>query len=234
MGRSTCSHLTRRIIENMKSFIKTYKHFFWTLLLLPLLFWFKYLEATNIPKFIIYSPLDDLIPFIPIFVIPYLLWFFYVAFGLIYTGIHSKKDFYRMLTFMGIAMAFSYTIYAIFPHGQNLRPVITGSDPFSLLIKHIYETDTSTNVCPSLHVINSIATHSALRHSEAFSKIKYGKLASGLMLVFICMSTVLIKQHSIIDVAAGLVTGLVLYMFIYVIPELKERKSYKKDFSPFM
>jgi len=139
-----------------------------------------------------------------------------------------------MLVFMGVAMAFSYTIYAIFPHGQNLRPVITGSDSFSLIIKHIYATDTPTNVCPSLHVINSIATHSALRHSEAFSKIKYGKFVSSILLVSICMSTVLIKQHSIIDVAAGLVTGLALYMFIYVIPELRERKSYKKDFSPFM
>ena len=42
--------------------------------------WFAFLEKTVIiPEYIIHSGLDDLIPFIEIFVIPYLLWFVYVA-----------------------------------------------------------------------------------------------------------------------------------------------------------
>lgn len=215
----------------MRSFIVKHKHFFWLLLLLPLLMWFKYMETTNIPKYIIYSPIDDWIPFVPIFVIPYILWFFYVAFGFIYTGFHSKKDFYRMFIFIGAAMGLSYTIYAIFPNGQNLRPNITGDDPLSILIKYIYETDTSTNVCPSLHVINSIATHAALKHSDSFSKIKFGKGISATLVVLICLSTMFIKQHSVVDVVCGLVIGILFYTLIYVVPEIKEKKSYSKDFS---
>lgn len=209
-------------MKGLRIFLKNNKHFYWVLLLIPVLIWFKILEATIVPKYMIHSPLDEWIPMVPIFVIPYLLWFPYIAFGIIYTGMYSKRDFYRLLFFLIGGMSVAYTIYMIFPNGQGLRPVITGKDPFSFLVKFLYATDTPTNVCPSVHVINSIAVHSALSHSKEFKKIKYGKLASGILILLICMSTVMIKQHSIVDVAVGIVTGGLFNILLYHVLELKK------------
>ena len=167
-------------------------------------------------------PLDDYIPFLTIFVIPYILWFPYIAFGLIYTGLHNKTDFYKLLVFLVGGMSVAYTAYMIFPNAQALRPVITQNDPLSLLVKFIYFTDTPTNVCPSVHVINAIAVDAALRNSKEFGAKKYRKATSSILTVFICLSTVFIKQHSSADVLCGLAVSAVFYTCLYAVPKLKD------------
>ncbi len=202
-------------------FIKEHKHFLWVLLLIPVLIWFKILEITLIPEYNIHSVLDDRIPFLKIFVVPYIVWFFYIAYGIIYTGLHDKKDFYKLLISLGTGMSIAYIIYMIFPNGLSLRPVITENDIFSNLVKFLYATDTPTNVCPSVHVINSMAVNTALVNSKDFSSKKYHKAASTILNILICLSTVFIKQHSIIDVLSGLIVASVLYVCIYYIPSLR-------------
>lgn len=219
-------------MRKLKNFLQEHKQFYLLLLLIPILIWFRYLEISIKPRYIIHSSLDDLIPMLPVFVIPYLLWFPYIAYGLIYTGIHSKRDFYRLLIFLAGGMSLAYIIYMIFPNGERLRPEITGNDPFSLLVKFIYVTDTPTNVCPSVHIINTIAVHSALWYSEAFRKIRFGRKASAILALFICFSTVLIKQHSIIDVACGFVAGGLFYIPLYLLPEFRKRNQYGEEYTP--
>lgn len=203
------------------NFIATHKHYFWLLALLPVFFWFKYLEANLDPEYIIYSPLDDKIPFASVFVVPYVLWFFYVAFAILYTGLYSKHDFFRLIIFLGLGMSFAYTFYMFFPNAQNLRPEITQTDVFSRLVKYIYATDTPTNVFPSVHVINSIAVSAALHHSKAFAKIRFARPVTHILTIIIFMSTVFIKQHSILDVFAGIFVGALLYIPLYLLPNLK-------------
>lgn len=209
----------------INSFIKENKHFFWVLLLVPILIWFKVLETTLTPQYTIHSALDYRIPFLKIFVVPYIIWFFYIAFGIIYTGLHDRKDFYKLLISLGIGMSIAYSIYMIFPNGLSLRPAITGNDVFSILVKIIYATDTPTNVCPSVHVINSMAINIALINSKDFASKKYLKAASTILNILICLSTVFIKQHSVIDVLSGLIVASVLYICIYYIPSLKFVRS---------
>lgn len=209
----------------MFNFIKNNKHYYWVILMLPVLIWFKILEVVLVPEYLIYSPIDDWIPMVPILVIPYILWFPYVAYGIIYTGIYSKNDFFRLLFFLIGGMSVTYIIYMIYPNGQELRPIVAEQDIFSRLVRFIYATDTPTNVCPSVHVINSIAVHSALRHTKAFEKVKFGKQASGMLAILICLSTVMIKQHSIIDVAGGIAISILFYILIYHVFELKQKEK---------
>jgi len=204
--------INRFLIEKM--------HFLWVLALLPLLFWFKYLELTVIPRYITHSVIDDHIPFLKIFVVPYIIWFFYITYGVIFTGLHDKKAFYRLLIHLGAGMGIAYTIYMIFPNGVDLRPIITKNDVFSNLVKYIYATDTSTNVCPSVHVINSMAVTSALLNSKDFGTKRSLTIGAFILNVLICLSTVFIKQHSIIDVVCGLIVSSVLYILIYYLPSL--------------
>lgn len=212
-------------MKHMRSFLSEHKHFYMLLLLIPILIWFKCLEVTLVPQYFIHTALDDRIPFVKEFVVPYLLWFPYIAYGLLYTGMHSRTDYYKLLIFLAGGMSVAYIIYMIFPNAQELRPVITQNDPFSMLVKLIYATDTPTNVCPSVHVINSIAVDCALQHSDTFAAKKFGRTASRIFAIMVCLSTVFIKQHSILDVVWGLVTAAPFYILLYVVPDRKSAET---------
>ena len=210
-------------MKNIRGFLSQNRHFYFTFLLMPLLIWFKFLELTIVPHYVIHTALDDKIPFVKAFVIPYLLWFPYMIYGVIYVGLHSKKDFYKVLIFIGGGMSVAYLSYMFFPNAQDLRPVITSNDPFSLLVQFLYTTDTPTNVCPSIHVINSLAINASLHNSEAFKMKRYGTLASSILTVMICLSTLFIKQHSIVDAACGILVSIVFYMALYQLPKLRKQ-----------
>ena len=70
-------------------------------------------------------------------------------------------------------MSAAYLIYMIFPNAQALRPDITQRDFLSGLVKFVYLTDAPTNVCPSVHAINALATEAALLHSRNFRSVRY-------------------------------------------------------------
>ena len=84
-----------------------------------------------------------------------------------------------------------------------------------MLLNTIYASDTPTNVFPSIHVYNSLAVHIALHRSEWFQKHKAFDIASLILCVSICMSTVLLKQHSITDVIGASILMAVMYTLVY-------------------
>jgi PAP2 superfamily. len=200
---------------------KQYKHFFILAVFIPLQIWFEYLELTVTPKYITSIAFDKSIPFIKEFAIPYILLFPYLAYGILYTGLHSRKAFYNLIIFLAGSMAVCCALYALFPNGQNLRPIVKGNDPFSLLVRFIYATDTPTDVCPSMHVIDAIAVNTALLHTDAFSKRKHLKRISFVIMIFLCLSTVFIKQHAVFDVLCGLIVAVIFYIPLYLLPRLK-------------
>lgn len=200
-----------------------YKHFLTLFGFFIVLAWFDILEKLTVPKYIMYNRLDSFIPFIKEFVLAYCLWYIYLVAGVWYLGVVSKKDFYKVYAFLFSGMSIACIIYMVFPNVQNLRPVITQHDFFSALIKGIYAVDTPTNVCPSIHVINTIGVHSAIINCDKLRE-KHGlKLISLICAVLICISTLFIKQHSIIDVTAGAAVSAALYVIIYQVPKLFNR-----------
>ena len=65
-----------KAIERIKKLIKDYRHAWVLLYGLIYMPWFVYLEGrTDVHYFLIHSPIDDYIPFIEYFIVPYLLWF---------------------------------------------------------------------------------------------------------------------------------------------------------------
>lgn len=202
--------------KKIKAVVNKYRH----MLLLPLFLiqiaWFFYCESvvTN-PKYIMFSPLDNYIPFIKEFVVMYVFWYFYMAIAFIYLGMVSPDDFYKLFIFIFAGMTIAHTVYLIFPNGQNLRPQITGNDIFSMAVKYLYKIDTPTNVAPSVHVINSFAVYIAMANCH---KLK-GKRAIKMLLlactIAISLSTMFIKQHSVVDVFWGVIVSAILYLLIY-------------------
>ena len=201
----------------MNNFIKRYKHALLTLYTPVYLLCFYYLEKTITTYFTpLNSPIDDIIPFIPIFIIPYLLWFVYIAGSAIYFIFVSQRDFMKLMIFIIIGMTAYIIICYIFPNGlKDFRPGnLTADNPINHLIAWLYNTDTSTNVFPSIHVYNSIGVHVAINKTDKI-KSRLIKNASLVLCILICFSTIFLKQHALIDVIGGCAMGRIVYILIY-------------------
>jgi membrane-associated phospholipid phosphatase len=177
--------------------------------------WFLLLEQFREPVIIVHSKIDDLIPFMPVFIVPYLIWFFYIFFTTAWFYLHSREDFWNVCRYMCTGMFLALAIYTILPTGLHLRQAVTGTDIFSRMVAVLYQTDTATNVCPSIHVMNSIAVNAVVQRSDAFKHPRLVKTASYVLAVSICLSTVLLKQHSVIDVFWAIIVEIMLYSLSY-------------------
>ena len=170
---------------------------------------------------VMYSPLDDLIPFCEWFVIPYLFWFVYLVGMHLYTLFYDIGAFRKMLYFIMITYSVTMVIYLIWPTCQELRPIECERNNFlTRFMSGSYQFDTNTNVCPSIHVIGSLAVLFTSYHCKGTQSIGW-KIAFTVAGVLICASTVFLKQHSIIDVVAALPICAVAYWICFV----KKRKG---------
>lgn len=209
-------HLKGKVTLIMKKLLEKYKHAWCLLYAFIYLPWFMFLEQNVVHYHKIHSVLDDYIPFCEYFVIPYFLWFGYVAVTILYFFFTSKEDYFRTCTYLFTGMTISLIICTIWPNGHGLRPVVFERDNiFTQIVGTLYSTDTATNVFPSIHVFNSIGVHTALVNSERLKDKKWLHIGSAILMVSIICSTVFLKQHSILDVFGGIVLSMVMHHFVY-------------------
>lgn len=215
-----------KAVRRMKKLFKDYRHAWVLLYGLIYMPWFVYLERrTDVHYFLIHSPLDDYIPFVEYFIVPYLLWFAFVAVTAGYFFFTDKWGFYRLSAFLIAGMTFFLFLCTVFPNGLNLRPSSFERDNvFVDLVRYIYTTDTPTNVLPSIHVFNSLGVCIAIRHSEALKKHKMIQHASYFLAALIILSTMFLKQHSVTDVIAAFALACIIYPFVYATQEKKAPK----------
>ena len=179
---------------------------------------FHSLEA-NVPlrSILVHCRLDDLIPFCKYAVIPYFAWFVWIPFTLFYLLWKApREDFWRLCLPLFSGMTIALACYAVLPTALDLRPYwVPGSDVFAQTVRFLYRTDTSTNVCPSIHCQSSACMAMAFSHSKLAEGKPLRKVLAWAWAALICLSTVFTKQHSIIDVVCGLalaaVWGVILY-----------------------
>ena len=211
----------------MRNVLKKYKHAWVLLYFFLYMIWFFYLNQITLNKFHpIEIVLDESIPFLEIFIIPYYVWFAYVPMVIAYFFFTSKRDYYRCTAFLFIGMTICLIIYSIYPNGVHFRPDLDalGRDNFLIdMTKLIYNVDAGTNVCPSIHTYNAIGVWLALHKSERMKKHIWIRRGAFLLSVTICLSTVFVKQHSILDVYAAMVLAAFMYLIVYV-------ANYKKLF----
>ena len=152
----------------------------------------------------IHTALDDLIPFCEYFIVPYLLWFGYVAWAVGYFYFKNKDEYFKLCAMLFTGMTVFLVISTIYPNGHYLRPAyFEHNNIFIQLVKWLYATDTPTNLFPSVHVFNSIAVNIAVWHSDNFKKNKAVRYGSAVLMVLIILSTMFLKQHSVFDVVTG-------------------------------
>ena len=181
---------------------------------------FNLLEVRNAHVDIwVSSWFDKYIPYVSWFVIPYILWFPFVGIIITIMGFHDKKEFFRLLTSMYIGMTICNIIYFLIPNGQPLRVALTANEGNILdrLVYSLYLNDTPTNCTPSIHVLFSVATNIAVFKSKVFKNNIFAKISLTIISIAIILSTMFIKQHSIIDVVLALALSSVIYVVVYKI-----------------
>ena len=200
----------------MKHFYQKYKHALPAILYcIVYLVWFAYVEQRNTGSYtVIHMKIDDYIPFCEWFIIPYYLWFVYVAVAVFYCFFKNKQEYFKTCAFLG--MTVFLIVSTLWPNGHHLRPYTMPRDNIlTALVSFLYSADTSTNIWPSIHVYNSIGAHLALVRNPEFGRNKVLRMSSWLLCVSIILSTVFLKQHSMFDVITAFIMSVIVYQTVY-------------------
>ena len=202
----------------INTFIEKNKHGVLLLYFLIYLPWFGYLEKTVTTHFhVIHTALDDYIPFCEYFIVPYLLWFVYVAWGLGYFYTKNKDEYFRLCTVLFTGMTVFLIVSTLYPNGHYLRPTTFARDNiFVDMVRWLYSADTATNLFPSIHVYNSIAINISVWHCDNFKNKRVIRYGSAFLMVSIILSTMFLKQHSVFDVVTGILMAICMYRLVYV------------------
>lgn len=162
----------------------------------------------------IHIRLDDLIPFNEYFAIAYCFWYALLFFSLLYFFLYDTKRFADLQTYIIITQVVAMTCYILFPSRQDLRPEEFARDNFfTHLMAFIYSFDTSTGVCPSLHVAYSLGIASVWRKDPGASWL--WKAFVIVAVAFICVSICFVKQHSAADAFAAIPVCLLAEGIVY-------------------
>jgi membrane-associated phospholipid phosphatase len=162
-------------------------------------------------------PVDDLIPFCEWFVIPYCLWYpLLVGVGL-YLLVRDQTAYRRYMRFLAVTFFLSVLIWWLFPNGQDLRPaVMPRQNPLTALVAALYSIDTNTNVFPSVHVVGAIGAALAVWDCPHLRlRKKWFCYAVAALSALICVATVFVKQHSVLDVLGALALSALVAVPVY-------------------
>ena len=151
----------------------------------------------------IHCALDALIPFNEWFVLFYVGWYALVFGTLAYTFFFDVPRFKKVQTFIMITQAVAMLCYILWPSRQDLRPETFPRDSF----------DTSTGVCPSLHVGYSLGILSVGLQDETLPG--WIKALLTLFVIGVCCAVCFVKQHSALDVFAALPVCLLAEALVY-------------------
>lgn len=168
-------------------------------------FLMEHLVPDTADYWVSYCPLDDLIPFCEYFIVPYYLWYpllFAVGIWLLLRDVPVFR-FYMYCIIWGFSLSICFCI--IFPNGQDLRPEVFARDNlFVDLVRAVYAADTNTNVLPSMHAVGAIFAAVSVCVTSSVQRMSV-KVLICLLAALICAATCLVKQHSVLDVAAAAV-----------------------------
>jgi membrane-associated phospholipid phosphatase len=148
---------------------------------------------------------DDWIPLVPGFVFPYISLYLLLVLS-VWRFLKAQTRLFSLAALaVCIDLVISYIIYILF-QTRIERPVLSGFDVSSDILRWIYSIDEPYNAFPSLHTSSAV-----------LCTLLWRKIDSRFWLVilvwagFIVASTVLTKQHYFVDILGGLAVAVLSY-----------------------
>ena len=130
------------------------------------------------------------------------MWLPYLVIGMIALGIKGRVIARKTSYMLMAGMTLFIIICLVYPNAVDLRCQIPDrNNIFMGFIKYLHSIDTPTNVLPSLHVYDALVVAAGIH--IGFKEKKAVVIASDILVFLICISTVFVKQHSILDMLWG-------------------------------
>ena len=160
-------------------------------------------------------PIDKLIPLYPPAVVPYLFGDLLIVGFPIWAAFKARPGEFEAYTISILLVAIvSYLVYLVFPTFVT-RPEISSTDVFSKMLEFIYQSDRAYNTNPSGHTFYTLLAFLYLGRW----KPRYRPIGI-VVTVLILASTLLTRQHYVLD----LVSGLALAILAYVVGRFMQKK----------
>lgn len=164
--------------------------------------------------------IDDMIPLIPVFVIPYIFSYVFWIMGPIAVSRTRKSNFVNYIAGLTLAYVIGFIFFWLSPTyidrtSEGLLSAVAQPGLMNRLLGIVYAADGSRygfNLFPSYHCLISIYCWLGVRNQPEIPKsFQYYSL---IMALVICLSTVFTKQHYIVDVFGGVGIALLCYMLM--------------------
>ena len=180
------------------------------------IFFQKYPLMISIGYMCIYFPIFSLLEQFcePRYVIPYVVWFLFVPGMVLFFLRKSKEDYIKCCKVIYGGMSICLLIYYLFPNGLSLRQPLEDKNICCMIVNQLRSADTPANVCPSIHVSSTIGILFVLFNSEKLKKYRKLKATMLVLGTFLCISTGVIDQHSVVDAVCGMMLSAVLFYLV--------------------
>lgn len=203
------------VMDTIKSWVAHNRQVWLALYVPAYLIVFCLLQARQVPVRTVHFAFDYRIPFCEYFIIPYCAWYFLLIGVGLYTLLKDKTSFIKYMLFMIIGYTACMLVYWVYPIAQDLRPPVFPRDNFcSRLVGLIYSMDPPFNILPSMHVVGSFMCAAAVANCPTVKRTG-SKVLVSLLAVVISISTVFVKQHSVLDTAAAFALSIIIFFILY-------------------
>lgn len=194
-----------------------------------------YMTSKQFPNepLILNNEIEDKIPLVPVFIIPYILWWVLIIIVPFYISRKSDKAFMIYVFTFAICFALTFPFYVFFPTAVKI-PVFESTDFFSWLCNFVYSVDIPlgaehsqyylpNNCLPSGHTLASMII---IYTTSTCKKINKGlKIFIDITMVIVIISTILVKQHVVVDlIAAIIISTLVFFVVRYFVNKYYGRR----------
>jgi len=163
------------------------------------------------------TSLDHNIPFIPVFIIPYIIWYAYMFVYLVYFCFKDTRVFIKTLIMIVLAELVCFTIYFFFQTTVP-RPDPQGNTLMIQLVKMVYANDQPYNCFPSIHVLTTFSI--MLGSLNLQNKHLLNTISIHLIGSLIIISTLFVKQHVILDMIGSMFLITFIYGIVFEISNL--------------
>ena len=147
------------------------------------------------------GPLDELVPFTPQFIVVYFGCFIFWIVNYVIIARGEKEACYRFFTADFYARLVCLLEFFFFPT-TNTRPILEGSGIWTEAVRFLYAVDPPTNLLPSIHCMASWFCYIGIRSRKDIPG--WYKLFSVITAAAVFYSTLALRQHVLLDVAAGI------------------------------
>ncbi len=220
-------------ISKLIGLFRSHREIWWIIIYTTIyMIGFQIMEnAGHVHYHVIHTWLDDQIPFCEYFIVPYMMWFVYNVSVVAWFDLKAdKREYYRLITALMLGMTAFLVISVAYPNKLELRPeYVDTSSIFGKMVQALYLSDTPTNVLPSIHVYNTVVVNFAINANKTMRKHKPVLIGFNVLAVLIILSTMFLKQHSVIDVSMGLVLGVLMQIVSDRIFETEEERALAKE-----